>query len=96
MKFNVGDTITFSWRPDRPVKVTEKMYLAVARLRSLGIIAARRRSTVTYGEAEAAIDRAYVAQGLGPALDLLSWDCYERGEMSLACLFVRKDSGEVG
>jgi hypothetical protein len=96
MKFSIGDTIRCSWRPDRPIKVDDHMYEATARLRSIGIIAARRRSTITYGEAELAIDGMYVAQGLGRALDLLSWDCEDRGEPSLACLFVRKDSGQVG
>jgi hypothetical protein len=94
--FTIGDTIVVPWRPERPVKVTSTMYEAVYRLRAATIIAARRRSTITYGEAELAIDGLYVAQGLGPALDLLSYDCEARGEPSLAALVVRKDSGKVG
>jgi hypothetical protein len=97
MNFAIGDKIQIPWRPERPtVKVDAHMYEAVARLRSAGIVAAQRRSTITYGDAEVAIDRLYVAQGLGRALDLLSHDCNARREPSLAALFVRKDTGEVG
>jgi hypothetical protein len=67
--FKVGDTIEVPWRPERPAKVTPTMYEAVRRLRSALIIAARRRSTITYGEAELAIDSLYPARGLGAALD---------------------------
>jgi hypothetical protein len=69
----IGDTIVVPWRPEWPVKVTSTRYEAVHRLRAATIIAARRRSTITYGEAELAIDGLYIAQGLGPALDLLSY-----------------------
>jgi hypothetical protein len=96
MNFKVGDTIEIEWRPERPVTVNERMYEAVARLRSATIVAALRRSTLTYMEAERAIDLLYPARGLGAALDLLSYDCIKRGEPSLAALVVRKDSGEVG
>ena len=51
---------------------------------------------ITYGEAAVAIDWLYIPQGFGRALDLLSWDCEQRGEPSLACLFVRQGDGEVG
>lgn len=52
MNFKVGDTIEIEWRPERPVTVNERMYEAVARLRSAAIVAALRRSTLTYIEAE--------------------------------------------
>lgn len=96
MNFKVGDTVEIQWRPERPVTVNERMYEAVARLRSATIVAALRRSTLTYTEAERAIDLLYPARGLGAALDLLSYDCIKRREPSLAALVVRKDSGEVG
>jgi hypothetical protein len=72
------------------------MYEAVSRLRSATIVAAQRRDTLTYTEAEAAIDSLYIARGLAPVLDLLSHDCHVRGEPSLAALVVRQDTGEVG
>lgn len=95
--FEIGDAVEIAWRPERPtIKVDKRMYQAVTRLRSAGIVAAQRRSTLTYGEAEDAIDTLYAAQGLGRALDLLTYDCQQRREPSLAALFVRKDTGEVG
>ena len=72
------------------------MYEAVTRLRSAGIVAAQRRTTLTYAEAAMAIDELYPARALGRALDLLSHDCIQRREPSLAALVVRSDSGEVG
>jgi hypothetical protein len=97
MKIKIGDTVELPWRPQRSaVRVDPHMYEAVARLRSAAIVAAQRRSTITYGEAEAAIDRLFAAYGLGRALDLLSHDCIVRREPSLAALFVRRDTGEVG
>ena len=97
LHFKVGDTVEIPWQPRRPeIRVTEKLYDTVRLLRAIGITAARRRSTVTYGEAEVASDWVFRGQGGGPALDLLTYDCEQRGEPSLACLFVRKDSGEVG
>jgi hypothetical protein len=94
--FAVGDVVEVKWRPERPVKVDDRMYEAVVRLRSALIVAAQRRSTLTYAETAAAIDELYPARGLGRALDLLSYDCGQRGEPSLAALVVRSDSGRAG
>ncbi|HZD70176.1 MAG TPA: hypothetical protein VFA45_15160 [Actinomycetes bacterium] len=94
--FKVGDTVAIKWRPDRAVRVDERMYEAVTRLRSAPIVASQRRSTLTYGEASAAIDELYPPRGLGRALDLLSHDCTERKEPSLAALVVQSTSGAVG
>jgi hypothetical protein len=94
--FAIGDTVEIPWRPERPVRVDDRMYEAVTRLRSAGTVAAQRRSTLTYAEAATAIDELYPARGLGRAPDLLSQDCSQRGEPSLAALVVRSDSGEVG
>lgn len=94
--FELGDTATIKWRPDRPVRVDKRMYEAVTRLRSALIVASQRRSTLTYGEASAAIDEIHPARGLGRALDLLSQDCIERKEPSLAALVVQSTSGAVG
>jgi hypothetical protein len=94
--FAVGDVVEVKWRPERPVKVDDRMYEAVVRLRSALIVAAQRRSTLTYAETATAIDELYPARGLGRALDLLSYDCGQRGEPSLAALVVRSDSGRAG
>jgi hypothetical protein len=96
MSFDLGDTIEFEWRPQRPVTVDRRMLEAVRGLRSVAIDRASRRQKITYGEAAVAIAGLYIPQGFGRALDLLSWDCEQRGEPSLACLFVRQGDGEVG
>ena len=87
--FAIGDTVEIPWRPERPVRVDGRMYEAVTRLRSALIVASQRRSTLTYAEASAAIDAIYPARGLARALDLLSYDCGQRKEPSLAALIVR-------
>jgi hypothetical protein len=94
--FAIGDTVEIPWRPERPVKVDDRMYEAVTRLRSALIVASQRRSTLTYAEASAAIDGIYPARGLARALDLLSYDCGQRKEPSLAALVVRSTAGAVG
>jgi hypothetical protein len=94
--FAIGDVVVTSFRPERPINVTPLMYEAVGRLRSALIVAAQRRSTLTYEQASAAIDGAYVPAGLGRPLDLLSEDCARRGEPALSALVVQKQSGGVG
>lgn len=69
---------------------------AVMRMRAALIIAAQRRSTVTYQELSTAIDGLFVRQALGRPLDLLSEDCVRRGEPSLAALVVKNSTGRVG
>ena len=94
--FIVGDVVTTRFRPEKPIKVSEVMYEAAVRLRSALIVAAQRRSTLTYQEASEAIDRLFAPQGLGRPLDLLSHDCITRGEPSLAALVIGKRTGTVG
>ena len=50
------------------------------------------RTPVTYGEV--AHRTARIANGLGPLLDGLEYDCAARGEPNLAVLVVNQDSGE--
>lgn len=94
--FAVGDVIVPDFRPERPINVTPLMYDAVLRLREVLIKAAKRRDTITYVEASEATNSTYIPQNLGKPLDLLSEDCIQRDEPSLAALVVRKDSGQVG
>lgn len=96
ISFAVGDVVVPSFRPERPITVTAVMYEAAVRLRSALIVAAQRRSTLTYDQASAAIDGLFVPAGLGRPLDLLKEDCIRRGEPSLSALVVQKHSGEVG
>ncbi len=72
------------------------MYEAALRLRSALIVAAQRRSTLTYQEASDAIDGIFPRQGLGRPLDLLSHDRALRGEPSLAALVIGTGSGTAG
>jgi len=95
-----GNVISTPWREDRPeIKVTEHDDNNCVRLRPALIIAARRRTTLTYHEAGLAIDNEHFDGGMsqtGRALDLISADCEARDEPSLAVLCVRADTGEVG
>ena len=94
MSFDLGGTIAFEWRPQRPVTVDRRMLEAVGGLRSVAIDRASRRQKITYGEAAVAIDWLYIPQGFGRALDLLSWDCEQRGAPGLPV--VCQGDGEVG
>src|SRR4051794_24780498 len=93
--FQVGDVITVHWRKAKPIKVTDRLYEAVLRMRSALIVAAKRRSTLTYSEVAAAIDNLFSQRNLTKALDLLAYDCVKRGEPSLASLVVTKLDGET-
>lgn len=70
----------------------------VAQARAALVVAAMRRSLLTYGE----LGRAIGVGGVGLRnemrliLDDLSDDCQSRGEPSLAALVVNKDTGEPG
>ena len=95
-QFEIGDTVTTTFRPERPIKVTPVMYEAALRLRSALIVAAQRRSTLTYDQASNAIDGVFLTRALGKPLDLVSHDCMQRGEPSLSALVISKRSGAVG
>jgi hypothetical protein len=91
--------VTFPWRPDRPVTVNSTMYENAIKLRPALIVTAILHTKLTYKKAAIAIDwdqPEYRAQSLGPLLDLISYDCIERGEPPLAPLVVRSDTDEVG
>jgi hypothetical protein len=53
-------------------------------------------TTVTYKELSTAIDGRYHYRQLGDALDILSMDCIDHGEPSLAALVVRADTNVPG
>jgi hypothetical protein len=70
----------------------------VDRSRAALVIAAMRRTLVTYGELGQAIGLEGIAlrNEMRHILDDLSEDCFARGEPSLASLVVSKASGEPG
>ncbi|NPC43118.1 hypothetical protein [Nocardioides sp. zg-1230] len=96
LKVSLDEVVLITARNNKEIRVTQNMYDALAKLRPVLVDAARRGTTVTYKDAAVATDNAYLPQGLGPALDVLSEDCFRRDEPSLASLVVRSDVGEVG
>ena len=96
LKVREGERLVLAFRGGSVVRVTPRMYEAVARARDELIEVAAAGGTMTYGELARAIEGAYLPRGMGRMLDVLSEDCFRRGEPSLASLVVQKDSGEVG
>jgi hypothetical protein len=70
----------------------------VAQARAALIIAAMRRSLLTYGELGDALGMEGVAlrNQLRHVLDAVAKTCFARGEPSLAALVVNKESGQPG
>ncbi|MCP2316447.1 hypothetical protein APR12_001784 [Nocardia amikacinitolerans] len=89
MTFAVGDRLTFPWRPDDPVVVDDRMLSAAIRARAALIAVAITGQTITYKGLSRAIGGLYPYRKLGGLLDVLSLDCENRGERSLAALVVR-------
>ncbi|WP_433634847.1 hypothetical protein [Nocardia sp. CA-120079] len=95
MTFKVGEMLEFSWRQDRPVVVNERMFSAAVLARAALIAVAHTGQTITYGGLSKAIDGLYHYQQLGRLLDVVSYDCFRRGEKrSLAALVVLSTSTE--
>ena len=72
--------------------------LEVALARAALIVAAMRRSLLTYGELGLAIglDGVELRNEMPHVLDELSTECIANGEPSLAALVVNKSTGEPG
>lgn len=96
LRVSPEEVVLVAARNNKEIRVTQNMYDALTKLRPVLVDAARRGATVTYKDAAIATGNAYLPQGLGPALDVLSEDCFRRDEPSLAALVVRSDVGEVG
>ena len=96
LKVSLNEQVFLDFRGGRTVRVTPNMFQALSRLRPALIDVARRRDTITYGEASLATQNAYLPRGMGPMLDVVTIDCTRRGEPSLASLVVTKSGGEVG
>ncbi len=80
----------------RTITVTDTAFECLPRVRDRLVEAARARETVTYGELREELQLPYLVQGMGRLLDLLSEDCFRRGEPSLASIVVNASTGEVG
>jgi len=96
LKVSVGEDVVIEFRDGKVITVTPHMHDALTRMRAALIATAQAGAATTYGKLVIATGGPYLAQGLGPALDVLSVDCERRGEPSLAALVVRGDTGEVG
>jgi hypothetical protein len=96
MMVTSGEVLELEFRNGREVRVTDHMFEALRLLRPALIDVARRAGTITYLEAARKTCNAYVPNGLGPLLDVLTIDCFRREEPSLAPLVVRQDDCEVG
>ncbi|MBT0995485.1 hypothetical protein KIN34_14455 [Cellulomonas sp. DKR-3] len=72
--------------------------IAIGQARAALIVAATRRTLLTYGELGLALglDGVALRNELRHVLDDLSTDCIERDEPSLAALVINKDTGEPG
>lgn len=80
----------------RRITVTQTAYDSLPKVRHHLIRIARATETTTYGQLVSDLDLPYLPRGLGRLLDLLSEDCFRRGEPSLAALVVSDSTGEVG
>lgn len=77
-----------------PYTVTADDLTRLVFLRGACLIAAWHRATLLYGEVAPLVGLA--TRGMGRILDLLSYDCIQRKEPSLAALVVRADTGQAG
>ena len=80
----------------RVIKVTKMQADVGPRVRDELIEVARRGDKITYGELKAAAHLSHPPNGMGRLLDVISEDCFRRGEPSLAPLVVNAETREVG
>lgn len=80
----------------RTVTVTETAHACLPRVRAHLVEVASAGETITYGELRQELSLPYLVQGMGRLLDLVSEDCFRRGEPSLASVVVNAGTGEVG
>lgn len=88
---NLGETLTFSWRPGYTVTVDQRLLDALVKARAALIAVATTRQLITYQGLELVIeDSRYNYRNFRGLLDTVSLDCQRRGESSLAALVVKK------
>lgn len=93
LMLRLGEKVTVK---GRNLTVTPTAFDCLPRARDVLVEAALARRTVSYTELKERADLPYAQNGLGRLLDLLSEDCFRRGEPSLASLVVNRSTGEVG
>ncbi|MEV0268373.1 hypothetical protein AB0H43_06300 [Hamadaea sp. NPDC050747] len=96
-RYHIGQKVHSTARK-KDICITELMLETLPVMRGVLIQVALRKETITYKQLSVALDRRYYPyQGvLGDALDVLSEDCIDHDERSLAALVVRGDTSEVG
>ena len=82
-------TITIPWKGNAEATVTELLSTTLDVARSVLIDVAKSGKKITYGELAKRSGTGYPAQSMGKVLDVLSLDCSDRGEPSLAPIVVR-------
>lgn len=90
LSFAVGDSVGVPGRP--VVRVTELDHEVALRLRTALIAVAMLRQVLTYEQAADAVDQRVVDQSVGRRLDVLTYDCEQRGEPPLSALVVSKQT----
>ncbi|WP_166139178.1 hypothetical protein [Nocardioides ochotonae] len=93
MRIKAGDEVDLG---DRDVTVGELAARSLPLARAYLIGVARAGGQVTYGEMVRDLELPHEPQDVGHLLDLLSVDCLERGEPSLAALVVTAGTLDVG
>ncbi len=93
LKLRLGEKVAMK---GRIITVTETAFGCLPGVRDHLIEVARSGSTMTYGDLRSDLGLPYRPQGMGRLLDLLSEDCFRRGEPSLASIVVSGSTGEVG
>lgn len=95
LSFSVGDEVVIDRRSGehQTLKVSQLLYDAVLRTRSVLMLAASRGMILTYSEAMRFIDDIWPYRNVGTIMELIDDDCAARGEPSLAALCVEKHTG---
>lgn len=93
LHLQLGEKITLK---GSTLRVTDLDVAILTALRPLLIGIALSGGTIHYSDLIKALELSYAPNGLGRVLDLLSEDCFRRGEPSLAALVVSQSTGEVG
>lgn len=90
------DNVSIDWRGGKDITITELMRDTLDIVRPILIGIASSGSTITYGELASSSGSRYIPTSMGRLLDVLSVDCRDRGEPSLASLVVSATIGASG
>lgn len=90
------DSVSIEWRNGKVINITDLMRSTLDDVRNSLISTAIGGGTITYGELAAASGSRYAPSSMGRLLDVISFDCHERGEPSLAPLAVSASTRTSG